>query len=166
MDSVETLANCCSLQPKPNEAKTLPENVCSVSGTKGKSIELITLKSLLIPAALATLDATREYYFCKTATCDIVYFSGPLSFSVGDVKVKVHQKDEGADVPVCYCFGWTPASIAQAAETGEADRIVPSISAHIKAGRCGCEVNNPQGSCCLGNVNSVVKEAQKAELTV
>lgn len=33
---------------------------------------------------------------------------------------------------------------------------ISSIKTHIKAKRCGCEVNNPQGDCCLGNVRLVV----------
>lgn len=32
---------------------------------------------------------------------------------------------------------------------------------HIKADRCGCEVNNPQGSCCLGNVSAFIKQVKK-----
>lgn len=73
----------------------------------------------------------------------------------------VYQKDSGADVPVCYCFGWTRATIADAAALGEADEVAPSIRAHIKAGRCGCEVNNPQGACCLGNVIGEVQAAKQ-----
>nr|WP_274436662.1 hypothetical protein [Alicyclobacillus sp. ALC3] len=33
---------------------------------------------------------------------------------------------------------------------------VQHISEQIQADRCGCEVNNPQGSCCLGNVMAFV----------
>lgn len=80
-----------------------------------------------------------------------------------ELKAPVYQKDGGADVPVCYCFGWTRATIADAAALGEADEVAPSISAHIKAGRCGCEVNNPQGVCCLGNV---IREVQAAKRLV
>ncbi|HEV2197528.1 MAG TPA: DUF998 domain-containing protein [Candidatus Acidoferrum sp.] len=36
-------------------------------------------------------------------------------------------------------------------------RIPQRISAEVKAGNCACEVRNPQGSCCLGNVTAVVK---------
>jgi hypothetical protein len=28
----------------------------------------------------------------------------------------------------------------------------------VKAGNCACEVRNPQGSCCLGNVQATVKQ--------
>lgn len=35
-------------------------------------------------------------------------------------------------------------------------------NSHFQAGRCGCEVNNPQGACRLGNVNTVVRGRKKA----
>lgn len=35
--------------------------------------------------------------------------------------------------------------------------VVADISAGIKAGPCACDLRNPQGSCCLGNVRGVVE---------
>lgn len=40
-------------------------------------------------------------------------------------------------------------------ETGRTTAL-KEITIHTKAGRCGCEVNNPEGSCCLGNVNRLI----------
>jgi hypothetical protein len=37
--------------------------------------------------------------------------------------------------------------------------IPQRITAEIKAGNCACEIRNPQGFCCLGNVNAAVKRA-------
>lgn len=145
--------NCCTTA-KPSDTNTSIVMACPISGQKGKEIKLITLKSLLIPAHLAELDPTQTYYFCKDADCDVVYFSQTQAFTKQHLKVKVHQKEIAKDVPVCYCFDWTPQSIAAAAD---ASTISSSINEHIKAGRCGCEVNNPQGSCCLGNVNAEIK---------
>jgi len=31
----------------------------------------------------------------------------------------------------------------------------------VKAGRCACEVKNPSGACCLGEVNKAVKDARE-----
>ena len=54
--------------------------------------------------------------------------------------------------PICYCFDWTKEKIKQYAEKGLTPNPVEHIRENIKEKRCGCEVNNPQGSCCLGNV--------------
>jgi len=76
----------------------------------------------------------------------------PQIFSTEQVKVPVFQKDRGLNVPVCYCFGWSRSRIQQEIiKTGKSSAET-NIRSHIQAGRCGCEVNNPQGSCCLGNV--------------
>jgi hypothetical protein len=36
------------------------------------------------------------------------------------------------------------------------------IAEHVKAHRCACELRNPQGSCCLGNIAVVTAEAMAA----
>lgn len=35
---------------------------------------------------------------------------------------------------------------------------VELIRENIRENRCGCEVNNPQGSCCLGNVITYIRK--------
>jgi len=36
--------------------------------------------------------------------------------------------------------------------------VVYLSETRCKSKRCGCEVNNPQGNCCLGNVSLVVEQ--------
>ncbi|KYD23125.1 hypothetical protein B4135_0654 [Caldibacillus debilis] len=119
---------------------------------------LVTLKSLLKPAALAMLDPERDYAFCPNPSCETVYFAsdGSLTFAVGDLKVPVFQKDSGMDVPVCYYFDWTRERIMEAVRHGV--EPLAEIKVHVQAGRCGCEVNNPQGSCCMGNVAAFMRQ--------
>jgi hypothetical protein len=57
---------------------------------------------------------------------------------------------------VCYCFRHTLQSIRSEAATMEESAVVAAITAGIKAGQCACDIRNPQGSCCLGNVRAVV----------
>ncbi|MCF8564612.1 hypothetical protein LLE49_07620 [Alicyclobacillus tolerans] len=74
---------------------------------KGKRVQLITLKSPLVPSALETLNPALSYSYCSNANCSVVYFSEGQTFNKDVVKVSVFQKDGAIDVPVCYCFGWT-----------------------------------------------------------
>ncbi len=150
--------SCCSPGPTP-EARSADR--CPLSGTKGRKVPVVTLKSLLRPDSLAQLAPDVQHYFCSDSGCEVVYFSTNGTYHRHELKVPVYQKDNGADVPVCYCFGWTRATIVDAAALGEENAVAPSISAHIKAGRCGCEVNNPQGACCLGNVIAEVRAAKR-----
>jgi hypothetical protein len=131
---------------------------CPVNGNKGKRVPTITLKSLLKPRALETLNPEFNYFFCDSMDCSVVYFNqqGQI-FLTDEVKVPVYQKDRGEQVPVCYCFNWTRDRILQEIQQTNHSTAESSIRTHIKAGRCGCEVNNPQGSCCLANVRQEVK---------
>jgi len=81
------------------------------------------------------------------------------SFDKDTLKVPVYQKDDALDVPVCYCFGWTRERLIQAVQKNE--HPIDHIRQHVQANRCGCEVNNPQGSCCLGNVTAYVRTISK-----
>ena len=130
--------------------------LCPSSGTPGKTVKLVTVKALLSATALGRIDALANYYFCDSADCEIVYFSEDSSFSTRELNVRVYQKDSAADVLVCYCFGHTKGDL-------ENDPNLESvIRDHTRANRCGCEVRNPQGSCCLGNVRAILTSQKLA----
>lgn len=74
-----------------------------------------------------------------------------------EVKVSVHQEDNSPTVPVCYCFGWTKEKIKEYEEQELSPKPLEHIRENVKADRCGCEVNNPQGSCCMGNITKYIK---------
>lgn len=137
---------------------------CPVNGEKGKRVPLITLKSLLKPSALEQLAPNTDYFFCRTPDCQVVYYNNEgQKFTTDQIKVPVFQKDEGLDVSVCYCFGWTRERIQQEITQTGRSSAETSIRNQVKMRRCGCEVNNPQGSRCLANVLQVTREFQQDE---
>jgi len=74
-----------------------------------------------------------------------------------DVRVPIWQKQSPGDRMICYCFGENEADIsAEIQRTGES-HAVERVRAHISAGRCACEVRNPRGACCLGDVTNAVE---------
>jgi hypothetical protein len=132
--------------------------MCPLNGSHGKNVQIITLKSLLNPLALETLNPNTTYFFCDATDCPVVYFSGEGQiFTVDQVKVPVFQKHQSANIPICYCFNWSLQRIQAEIEKTGSSRAIESITEHIKARRCGCEVNNPQGSCCLKNIKQVLQ---------
>ncbi len=61
---------------------------------------------------------------------------------------------------LCYCFGHSEESLrAEWQATGRLDSV-EAIRAAVKEGRCQCEVMNPSGACCLGDVLKVAKAIQ------
>ena len=131
---------------------------CPVCGTKGKGVDTQTVKAMLD----ISLHAIRPsgYGFCRTDDCPVVYFSldGEQTFAESDLRVLVHQKHtDDDDVFVCYCFRHTPGSIrTELVETGEST-VVETVTRGTQTDQCACEIRNPQGSCCLGNVSAAVK---------
>ncbi|MBY3621314.1 (2Fe-2S)-binding protein [Paenibacillus sp. VTT E-133280] len=148
--------NCCQTSV---EKPTTPLQ-CPTCHQKGKSIQLITLKAMLQPTALETINPELPYSFCTNSSCEVVYFSDVQTFGKDMLKVSVFQKDDALDVPVCYCFGWTRERLIQAVQ--ENQHPIDHIREQVQANRCGCEVNNPQGACCLGNVTTFIRSLDKS----
>ena len=61
---------------------------------------------------------------------------------------------------MCYCFGESEASIAAEIDLTGRSLAVQRIRDHITAGRCACEVRNPRGTCCLGDVIAAAKRVE------
>ncbi len=147
------MADCCNV----TQEKYQVQHDCPRCGNEGKSMEIITLKSLLLPNALEKLNPVNNYRMCMNKSCNIVYFNEKKEvYLTEDINVPVYQKTEDEDCPVCYCFGWTRQKLKKGAYEGEGHNIISTITEHMKAGKCGCNVNNPQGSCCLGNVKNTL----------
>ena len=149
------MADCCC-PPRPDDPAEQHE--CPRSGTLGHAVDLSTVKALLTPAALARISGA-PHRFCPDPACEIVYFSPADSYSVRDLRVPVWQKEPAGSRMVCYCFGENEADIRREIEQQGGCRAVERVRAHIAAGRCACELRNPRGTCCLGDVIAAVKRA-------
>jgi hypothetical protein len=119
------------------------------------------LKALLRPAALERLGP-GEYRFCADSECAVVYFSDAQSFGRDDLTVAVFQKEPPGHRTVCYCFDVDEADLRHEAATAALGSASARITQHVKEGRCACELRNPQGSCCLGNISVVTDALQTA----
>ncbi len=150
-----------NFQRPPCAAKTCPE-----CGKTAKPVQGQTVKALLSVSLREVRDV--DYLFCQTLTCPVVYFSsnGEQTFTVEQVRERVYQKEPNVeDVFVCYCFRHTVGDIRVALpETRTA--IVDDINTGINAGQCACDLRNPQGSCCLGNVRALIKRLPQPAVAV
>ena len=69
------------------------------------------------------------------------------------------------DRQICYCFGESEASIHAEFESAGTSGAVDRIREHISAGGCACEIKNPRGACCLGDVIAAVARIQVESTT-
>lgn len=152
--------SCCLVEEKTHAPARA---ACPVSGTLSRQVQRRTLEHLLKPEKIDSIQKV-QYYYCKEPACNVVYFSNENApfFAIDDLKVKVFAKDGGDDVPVCYCFDWTRGRIKQQLSATGSSTAALEIAREIKAGRCACDIKNPKGECCLGDVNLVVKETMLA----
>jgi hypothetical protein len=106
-----------------------------------------------------------RYYFCATADCPTVYFAddGAQRFGEEDLRVQVYQKHlQDDDVPICYCFDHTPQSIRDEWQQMGHSTVVETITVGTQTEQCACDIRNPQGTCCLGNVRQFVRQMTQA----
>lgn len=166
---------CCCSSDAGNDVCELPTlnfkrpprmtNACNVCGEKGKPVQGQTIKALLAVSLREVQNI--EYLFCKTQTCPVVYFSrdGEQTFTADQVRERVYQKEPDAeDVSICYCFRHTVGDVRTASPETRA-AIVDDINTGINTEHCACDLRNPQGSCCLGNVRSLIKRIEKSAVT-
>ncbi len=133
--------------------------LCLAAGKRGKPVPLVTLRSLVLPEHAAVVEG-REWFFCCLPDCEVVYFTHDgQTLEKNALRVRVGLKERVAPLSVCYCFGHTVESIREEIEKTGRSTVGASIREKVEAGVCSCEVLNPKGACCLGDVNEVAKEA-------
>jgi hypothetical protein len=160
------MSDCCDIPTKNDLAygvsavsnvSALPGR-CPVCGNKGRVVDTLTVKALLA-VTLAGIRPT-VYRFCAIPDCPAVYYAedGEQVFAETELRERVYQKsplDEA--VLVCYCFYHTLGSIrTELCEAGRST-VIERVTTGTQAGLCACDIRNPQGSCCLGNLRALVK---------
>ena len=171
----EKKESCCSTQESTSSCSTSPESngndcctpqpkdkvACPKCNQKAKGVLGKTLEHLLKDEAKAKLSCFDGFYYCKTPSCDVVYFRGDEILTQKEVSVVVGLKDGASPATTCYCFGWTKEKIrAQLQENGET-KALEDIKAKMENPGCSCEILNPSGGCCLGDTTQAIKEIKK-----
>lgn len=135
---------------------------CLDCGAEGRLVERQTT---LHHVRHEHLDRVHDeaYRFCPDPNCEVVYFGeSGTRFTIDELRELVSAKTKGDTRPVCYCFGFTEGDIRKQIAREGTTTIPRQISQLIKAGMCACEVRNPAGACCLGEVNQTTKRLSGA----
>lgn len=124
---------------------------CPGCAEGGAAIDRVTLKALLTSDGLRRGVPAQPRY-CATAKCPVVYFDvdGSVTFSEADLIVPVYAKHPNDEaMPACYCFSVTVGAML---DSERARDLREMVAAEVKAAHCACEVKNPKGGCCLGDL--------------
>jgi hypothetical protein len=145
------MSDCC----EPNVSAPRQAS-CPITGTSGTRVRPQTVKAILKDSSLRRFRPAT-YYFCPEPTCNVVYFSqqGEL-YSKDDVRTTVWQKEPVGHRLLCYCFGENEQTIASEIEATGTSLVLDRVAEHVRSGRCACDVRNPRGVCCLGDLKAAV----------
>lgn len=160
--------NCCSMERSGESCATVLGDTnaltrCIGCGAEGRPVERQTILHHVKHEHLARVNG-EAYRFCPDPNCAVVYFGeSGTRFTVDEVRELVSAKTTGDTRPICYCFGFTEGDVREEITRDGTTKIPAQISQLIKAGMCACEVRNPAGVCCLGEVNRTVKRLSGGE---
>jgi len=123
--------SCCAFHPPT----TVGPAKCPECDAPSRPVGRITLGALLKPESRLQIPKEAEFRFCRTPSCDVVYFQqGKILFRKADLAVRVGLKEpNGSTVPVCYCFGWTPQKIRAEIDGEGKSEAVQQITELVKA---------------------------------
>lgn len=139
------------MDPRERQRMSKHPTHCPSCAQAGMPVGRITLQALLTPDGLRR-GIPAQPRFCGTADCPIVYFDvdGDVTFTKADLAVRVYAKHPNdASALVCYCFG---LSVGAMANGERAHELREAVVREVQAQRCACEVKNPRGGCCLGDL--------------
>ena len=148
-------SDCCSA------SETTRKDIvfCPRCGEKGKRVSLATVGAMARTDIEAAKLSGHEYKLCRNRDCPVVYYACQIELEKNELRVPVNFKERNYEGPVCYCFNHTVASIRAEIKVRRRSAAQEMITREVKAGRCACEVKNPAGTCCLGDVSRAMRAA-------
>lgn len=140
---------------------------CPRCNEKGNSVQLTTVKSLLLSKFNNLISENKPYYFCYSTKCDVVYFNDEKEIITKfNLKERATQKFKDLDVKTCFCFNVTKGDIIDELKATGDCKIINLIKTKMKDPGCFCEISNPQGTCCLANnIDYINEQQQKLKVT-
>ena len=152
--------DCCACDEIENPAFAVKPNealICKCGG-RSKPVSRRTVLSMIRSELLeSALHGT--YRFCQAGDCQVVYFEeqGTRVFTVDDLRITVGVKATTDPIPLCYCFGFNEGQLREGISQTGSTTVPERISRLVREGLCACDVRNPSGKCCLGEVITTAK---------
>ncbi|MFQ6675576.1 MAG: hypothetical protein ACE5LH_04430 [Fidelibacterota bacterium] len=153
--------DCCVLPAGRNQRE---KGLCPTCGTKGKPVSALTIRSLT-QRNWSHYPAITDGYLCPNADDSTVYFFAGSDLTVDKNRLvdRVGFKETDGPHTVCYCFRHSKEEIESDFLRNGHSTIEADIRGKVDGGACSCEVTNPSGRCCLGDVRKVYLPLRKRE---
>ena len=142
--------DCCT-----DPVTALDPGKCPKSGSRGQTVEWRTVAALTHVA----VPPRQTFWLCRDADCDVVYFGDAgTCFGLSDLRVEPGFKTSSREGLVCYCFLYRYADIETALRQVAESTVLDRIKQEVEARNCACEVRNPSGRCCIGEVKKITDQ--------
>ena len=142
--------DCCA---QPTDGSKVDESACPVCGERGRPVKSLTIRSLMRENSPA-YHKISDGFLCANLEDPIVHFFPEMAMAIdkAELTVRVGLKEMEEPITVCYCFQHTKSDIElDFAENGRST-IEEDIRQKVQTKQCSCEIMNPTGRCCLGDV--------------
>ena len=146
---------CCS-----NNEDVSFDDICP--GCEKPAVDIQTVKSM-VTFPLWEIEAGDSFFYDNDPDTPTVYFSTNSGTMIDekDVREKVFAKHSNEDdCFVCYCFQVTVGDLRNATKE-EREAILARVMDASKKGQCSCTTRNPKGSCCIGDIKTLIKRFDK-----
>ena len=134
------------------------KDICPVCKNKAKEVSAITVKSLVKSEYLKELSSVKDFFYCQTPNCEVIYFKLNEIIKQEHLIKEVGLKEWANPKTVCYCFNWTKEKISDEVNKLGKTNAIGDISEKMNSIGCDCEHKNPSGKCCLKDVKKIIKE--------
>lgn len=132
---------------------------CPHCGARGRAIPSVTLQHHVVPARRAQIIHEDGWSLCTDPECDVVYFRLEDAVRRGEVIALPYLKDSGGSRLVCFCFEHSVEAVEEDVHRHGSSTLRATIAAACAAGQDDCARKNPQGRCCLGDLDRLVARA-------
>ncbi|PHR71083.1 MAG: hypothetical protein COA66_10200 [Arcobacter sp.] len=151
--------NCCSAESKPLFTMIKPnDNICPSCNQKAKTVPVSAVSHFVNDDVKKHISSLDGFHFCNTPTCDVIYFKKGQILKQSDVKFSIGIKENSKPATVCFCFNWSKERIEDQIRDSGTTTALEEIKEKVKNKACNCEVQNPKGKCCMGDVKKAIED--------
>lgn len=131
--------------------------LCPQCGTVAYPVPNETVNNLAGRSGI--IIGAQKWNACTNKECKVAYYSLEQTILVTDIDIRLWYKDDGGNVPICYCSKLSRDEIRNAVLHGcsTIDDVQNSTGKDI-TGKCLSE--NPLGQCCRNVFLRTIREAK------
>jgi hypothetical protein len=151
--------DCCAQPPAGNQPAEAPS--CPACQSESQPVASHTVAALI----LGSVPGRQRFWLCRSRDCEVVYFGDSgARLRVSELRFLPALKSESPEALVCYCFLHRRSEIETELRHSGTSTVGDRIAAKVQARECECEVRNPSGRCCLGEVKAETERLRSALL--